>query len=375
MNKKEKRKIAVYLGIAIVAAFALISFASAEFWACFSDGQNINFCNPAIADRVCSSTLCRYCMSNYDASARCYTGGNFNVCNMLSNTCSLFNDGSNGSFDTNPPVLTFNSPLNNSLFTSLSVPFSFASNKRVNVYYTDLIKGRGRWSRVCQDCSSYSRARRFHEGLNLIGVRAIDKMGNEQFQELSFFIDSKEPRISKTAPKKGYADGDFWMQMQEENPKNITLHVRSLIDSSEMQSNVNISNCIDARNKKECSTFVDLQPYNGQTIEYWFSVEDIAGNKRESKHLIVGVDTIPPVFTTFDTIVSGSTVTFSIFTDEEVSLSYYDSLHLRPTWKSLCSRCMSYQKVRSFNSGPHNVTVKAVDKAGNIAQQNFAFII
>jgi hypothetical protein len=70
--------------------FLLLSlhFGSAEFWACFSKGERINYCNSAIPDRTCTSSFgCQYCMSNYDSLRRCYTPGNFNICNNIAQSC------------------------------------------------------------------------------------------------------------------------------------------------------------------------------------------------------------------------------------------------------------------------------------------------
>jgi hypothetical protein len=54
---------------------------SADFFTCFTKGDEVNFCNSNTQDRVCESTSCKYCMKKYNSEEDCYIQGSFNACN------------------------------------------------------------------------------------------------------------------------------------------------------------------------------------------------------------------------------------------------------------------------------------------------------
>ncbi|MFA4953069.1 MAG: hypothetical protein WC584_02510, partial [Candidatus Pacearchaeota archaeon] len=194
-----KSKIMLTIGM-ILMAIVLINFASAEFWACFDKGEVTHYCNNYKPDKTCSdSGGCVRCMSVYREAENCYIHGVWPDCLRVTQECSTGN-GSGTTIDTTPPVITLTSPLNGSFYNSRSVVFSFELNEGADVYYSDLINGRGRWISVCSNCESNFGKRSFSEGLNELIIKAEDNSGNEAYKNVSFFVDSRDPRILKTLP-------------------------------------------------------------------------------------------------------------------------------------------------------------------------------
>jgi len=56
-----------------------------------------------------------------------------------------------------------------------------------------------------------------------------------------------------------------------------------------------INSCSESRGKNSCDVWVNLTDFDNQEIEYWFELEDVAGNKDESRKREVDVDMTFPV--------------------------------------------------------------------------------
>ncbi|MBI2629279.1 hypothetical protein HYW74_04295 [Candidatus Pacearchaeota archaeon] len=369
-----KRNILVGLVFSIFILAIIIttqaSLVSAVFWACFSDGQRIDYCNPNIPDRTANSDNYKLCMDSFDSARNCYTPGNWNVCNTLPPACTG-GSGGGASIDITPPVMTLGNPLNNSLYRERTVLLAFNLNEVSDVYYLDLINGRGRWTKVCSNCKSYSNKRSFKEGINSLRIRARDRAGNEAFKNVIFFIDSKNPIIHKIDPKKGWASGDFLLQYTEDNLKKINL---TYGNSGKGFKSSNLQNC--ASGKKEWCDInnVNLSSYNGQEIQYYFSVEDKAGNKVMSRIVTLSVDTILPKINSINTTIHKNHMIFKI-NITEINLDiveYMDNSDSRPKWKRLCTKLNNgiCEKQVSFRAGAHSVIIQASDEAGNIASSS-----
>ena len=112
----KNNKKTLVLGIsAFVFAILLVSFASAEFWACFSKGEKINYCASGSipgssynkADETCSQDMgCQECMRSYypDYDNGCYVHGSWPRCLSLDPECSDI--GGDTEYDLTPPVFT-----------------------------------------------------------------------------------------------------------------------------------------------------------------------------------------------------------------------------------------------------------------------------
>ena len=377
--EKKKRKMIGIIIIVFGILFSLIfsiNFTSAEFWACFGRGESVDFCNPSVPDRTCGSDLCKFCMSVFDEGRGCYTSGNFNQCNQEGASCgSGSGGGGGGGIDATPPVLTLNSPTQSSVYSTRSVLFDLDLNEKSDVMYLDEINGRGRWIKVCNNCVSYSRSRNFKEGQNNITIKAEDSSGNEILKNMIFFIDSKNPIIRKTGPKKGFASGIFETEFTEQNPTSLKLNYGNS-ETGYASKTLNLAaDCTENKNKKFCDTNVNLASYDGEQIEYWFELKDIAENLDESKHLNLGVDTTFPVINSIGTEINNKKVKFSIdITELNLDVvEYIDNSETRPRFKRLCTRLkegICEKQVTLRGSGDHNIDIQVIDMAGNVISEN-----
>ena len=292
------------------------------------------------------------------------------VCMGITPECS--NVGGNHTIDTSPPNLNLNSPEQNGLYTSRSVLIDFTTNEEADVYYLDNINGRGRWIRVCQECLSYSHSRSFDEGQNDITFRAVDTIGNEAFTDRQFLVDSRKPQIHKAEPRNGYASGLFEIQYTEENLKNIIINYGNYITGFQQAE---LTGCTSGA-RQWCSINLNLAAYNNQEISYYFRVEDVAGNFKESQPKSLDVDTVFPMLNNNPHFWlqgegrDNKYIYFSLnITEKNLDdVSYIDWSESRPRWKTLCSRLDEdgiCEKKKSFRKGFHSLDIQITDEAGN----------
>jgi len=365
----------------IIFLVMLINSVNADFWACFTKGDEINFCNPKIPDRTSPSNGYMVCMKNYNSTADCYGSGSPSKCNQAGGCLDV---GGNGTIDSNPPKLIINNPEQDEIYNSKSILLDFDLDERADVYYLDNINGRGRWTRVCSDCfqgsPSYSKSRGFSEGLNDLTFRAVDVIGNEMFINLSFIVDSKKPRIHRTNPRSDYAGGLFEIQYSEDNLKEI----RIFYGNNETGfRNKSFNNCSSGE-RQWCSIDVDLEDYDNERIGYYFIAKDIAENEKRSQiRQNLMVDTTFPILNnpgSFWNYTSGERYVrfvFNVTEDNLDKISYIDNSADNPRWKTLCSRLRDgiCETRKSFSIGNHSVDIQIADKAGNSIGENIEFEI
>lgn len=346
-----------------------VSNVSAYKKLCLSHGQKIPSAqNPRY---VCEHDLCIVCVT--DNNYPTHDG----YCKDLKN-CNQFDSNSSGGFDTEPPVLTINSPINDKTYNLRSVLFDLKSNEPATFYYTDNINGRGSFSRLIANMLIYAKNVNFKDGFNNITIKAIDSKGNAVEIVRYFYVDSTKPKISKTEPKKGFANGEFRVWFTEENPKSLVLNYGNQL-TGRKTANVELSKCTkDEKGKYFCTINVSLGEYNGQNIEYLFNLSDVAGNYVQSKIAVLKVDTAAPVINNAPIFnVSGKYVTFKLNISEANfgSVSYYDNSLLRPMWKKICSSLKNgiCEKKVTFSNGYHVVDVIILDKAGNSITKRIEF--
>ena len=367
---KQKTSLIIVSAILVFAILVNINLASAEFWACFGQGEQVNFCNPSIPDRTCGTTLCKYCMKTFNEENQCYSSGNFNICNTLGGECGVFGG---GNLDAEPPILTLSSPVENEIYKERKVLVDFEINEKATVYFMNS-EDNGRWIKICDKCLDYFRERSFDEGLNNLTFRVVDVVGNENNFNLSFFVDSKDPRILKTDPRNGFASGNFNVQFKEENPTNLTLTYGNNI-SGYLSQELNLeTECNENKGKIICNTDVNLDNYDGEEIEYQFILTDIAGNFDESKKRNLDVDTTFPILNELNYTIDRSRVNFFMNITEINfdQVEYIDNSDLRPRWKILCSRLKEgiCEKKISLKTGGHDLSIQVIDDAGNGISQN-----
>ncbi len=238
--------------------------------------------------------------------------------------------------------------------------------------FIDYFDTRPRWISLCRNCDSYNRVRSFSDGGHNITFIGVLSNGQNVTNSTDFFVDSKDPQISTTKPSRrnSFTNGsNFIVEYDEDNVKYVGLF---------WNPNVTREDCPSGRNQ-ECGFNINLNNFNGQEIEYWFEVEDIAGNRKVSRKTKVKVDTISPIINSFDYVVRGRNVDFRIEINEQNfdSVEYIDYNERRPRWGALCSRLREgvCSVRKSFGSGEHNLKIKVLDKAGNGVEREIGFRI
>ena len=269
-----------------------------------------------------------------------------------------------------------NNPINNSVYNKRAVLLDLQVNEESDLSYTDNNDEDGRWKNICQGCLSYNNSRSFDEGWNNITIKAEDVLGNPSFFDVFFFVDSKKPIIKKTEPRNNaYASGEFIVTYYEENPEDVWLNYGN---NATGNRSVKLLGCLGGK-REECEINVSLADYDGQEIEYWFNITDIAGYFVKSRIGKVKVDVTAPVINYLNYDIIGRYVYFNISITEQNFdvIEYYDNNDLKPRWRRLCSRLRNGSCVvrKIFSYGNHSLDIQVTDKAGNSVGENIEFVI
>ena len=266
-------------------------------------------------------------------------------------------------------------------YNARRIPFNITINRPVKLEYIDYSDSRPTWRRLCLNCEEYGHFRtkllNFREGQHQIIIKATDEYGKVEEQGIEFFIDSISPRIIRTEPRRGFADGNFHVEFREVNPINLILfYTDGLVERNQ---SVEIENCILERTRYVCEKEVDLSEFNGTKIRYWYELTDIAENKGISKEIFIDVDTSPPIINDINHTVNRRRVFFKFDIEEKnfKEITYIDWNDRRPREVRICSRLKNgiCEITRSFNLGEHNLTFSVYDKAGNFVTENRNFTI
>ncbi|MBU3906741.1 MAG: lamin tail domain-containing protein [Nanoarchaeota archaeon] len=264
----------------------------------------------------------------------------------------------------------------NGTYGSRKILFNITTTEDVErIEYKNWNDKKPKFAELCSNCNEYGfskkKTKTLNEGQNNISIRASDSYGNVNEQNISFFIDSKEPIISKTEPgKNSVTNGSkFYVKYSEDNLQRISV----IFNNTE----VNLTGCVSGKNKN-CSINLDLSGYNGRYIDYQFKIKDSI-NEVLSKQTRVLVDSTSPILIVNSPANANYTrrVPFNISITEEITLEYYDNSIFNPKWRTLCTRCDKYGDTRlkriSFKSGNHDLLIRAVDEAGNSDIKNILF--
>ncbi len=278
--------------------------------------------------------------------------------------------------DTITPLMSLFMPLNGT-FSEIKTPFNITTSEEVLLELIDTSDLRPRWSALCSNCDEYGftrlRTRTFRDGLHNLIIRATDKAGNSAQASVNIEIDSKAPVIISTEPRRNsiFNGSQFEIMYTEENLQEVALSFNPTIL---------LQNCL-AGSRQSCSTFADLSSYDGTFIEYFFQVSDEL-QTTTSRTTRVFVDTTSPILTINSPEDSGiydRRVPFNITITEKSDLEYIDNLNNNPRWRTLCSNCDEYGftrlRTRTFREGHHDLTIRAVDEAGNSDQQEISFTV
>jgi len=183
------------------------------------------------------------------------------------------------------------------IYNTRRIPFNITATEKLReIEYINFMDTMPMERTLCRDCIEYGNLKKktktMHEGSNKIRIIGTNKSDDIKKQDIDLFVDSQKPRILKTSPKKGFADGEFYVEFIEENPKNLTIFYGNSIRAKEL----NLSNdCHREKNKHYCAIFINLSEFDGKKIEYWFDLTDIAENFDESKKIGLDVDYTPPI--------------------------------------------------------------------------------
>jgi len=373
--KKELLKGVMFALIVGVAVVILSGNVLAYNLYCLSYGQSL----PSVEDPryTCFSDICQVCTTdanNPTLPSRCN--------NLLS--CQNFggNEG-NGTLDATPPSFNVTSPVEGGIYDSRKVLFDITSGEPTTFKYTDNINGRGRIKNMARNIMDYYRALSFKDGLNDITIFGNDRFGNTAEYDVTFFVDSKKPRISKTYPRRGFASGEFDVQFKESNPEVLTLNYGN-DNIGFRDASVDLGECSTNRGRHYCSVDVNLNDYDGEEIEYYFELEDISGKMTQSRVLEVSVDITAPVLVNSESFWSQGVdrgakyIYFDLEIDEHNfdEVTYIDLEDPRGRERRLCSRLRDDRCIKrvSFRAGHHELDVQITDDAGNaIGTQRIEF--
>ena len=372
-EKKQRNWYAIFALMAIVLVFT-ISLASAEFWSCFKQGEIRHYCSNYKPPVTCENPNgCMFCDSRYDPVQDCYVHGNWNKCNQIEQTCS--NVGGNTTFDITPPNMTILNPIQGERYNSANVNLNLQTDEPSYIYLMNLNDRTPRWTKLCSKCTTYSRVKRFNEGENTLKFKIQDVIGNTAYKNLSFFIDSKAPRIYKVAPTRGFSNGDFEIEFDEANPENLTLHYGT------HTKQINLSNCIKDKRYTKCLTQVNLSEYNNQQVEYYFTLTDIASNEVQSRHYTLRVDNSAPILLNPDNFYHTNSRYLNLnmqINEPNFKKVYYTYMDRgRERAYTICSRLRNgvCEKKAYFKDGNHKINITIEDEAGNKFTKQISFFI
>jgi len=206
------------------------------------------------------------------------------------------------------------------VFTKQTFFMDIQTNKIASITLIDNVAGTQR--NLCPNCVSYQRPMNFKQGFNDITIRAM-KGGEIKEKRISFFIDNLKPRITKTMPLQNkFANGDFIVSYDEANVKNVLLNYGT---SGNVLSSESVS-CPSGK-AQSCMFNVNLSDFDGMSVDYWFTITDVANNAVSSRKVKVLVDNTMPVINSFTYSIKGTYVTFNmnVYDKNMDKIIYYDN--------------------------------------------------
>jgi len=389
---KMRRGLVLMCLVLLIGLMGVMSVSATNYFnLCLTDGEVVHFsyCNPGMSNFYCNADVCNICV--YYGSRGYYCHAESGLCNAIGGTCNYLGDG-NG----DPPVIDQTLPNITSL-TLLEDGGVYSDKKqyvRATVdkvsdwYVKNYAKRNCDWDRLCKDTTTCYEDIKFQEGENRIIIKAIaNSNGLSDEKELVITIDSKDPRVKKTYPKKGFANGVFEVEFKEMNPKSLILYyggkerIVNLSTECRLGTKKKVYSFTKAKGRHFCSVDVgreNIEDLDGKRIYYWFTLTDVANTVDSSKRRSLQVDISPPDITNnpFYTI-DGEKVYFNIAITEknldEVTYSYWYKGRLKE--KRLCSKLKNgkCEKKVKFKEGHHIVDIHVLDEAGNAIAERIEF--
>ncbi len=353
--------------IIIVSLFALIIFSNsvnAHSWACLTYGDTI-------PHYTCYSDLCKLCLDDDGYST------SFGYCkNKPMCTPKEPNN------DTDAPSMDISSPNNGIIYNKSKVLFRIVTNEPPTLYYK--INNRNEiWKKLSRNMKNYSKEITFRDGYYNITIKAADRHGNSNITTRHFYVDTKKPKVNHLVIE---GNGLVKVKFEEANPVSLIFKYGNNI-SGYKSYNINLSYCSSSSGRTICENFISpndlitlLTEYNGQSIDTYMELADIAGNIAKSKKKGGLIDFTPPTFNNEEDMlsISGKYVIFNIsITEPELKGVYYAENSSNLKWRKICSSLKDgycYKRI-IFTSGNHDILVKAIDETGNSRTKEFLFNI
>lgn len=279
-----------------------------------------------------------------------------------------------------PGTMDVFSPLEGVIYDTRMIPINISLSDHAIFRYAKFIDGNGSLVTLCRNCNSYGfdnvKLKPFDDGFHQLRIVAIFD-GGEVEEIVAFFVDSKAPRIKKTAPQGGFANGTFEIDFVEENVRSLVLSYGNS-QVGFRQKNISASACKNTFfGVKHCTTSVDLSDFEGSDIMYSFMIEDIAGQIAVSRNEHVGVDFTHPVVDLIHIMINGRRVSFELAVTEQhlKDVLYKDLFSSFSFFRQLCSPHSngSCENVIPFTRGHHELMVVVSDEAGHTTEEFVEF--
>ncbi|MCB9359302.1 hypothetical protein H6503_05185 [Candidatus Woesearchaeota archaeon] len=223
-----------------------------------------------------------------------------------------------------------------------------------------------RWRTFCRDVDRCMKTLSLPEGNSTISFKVQDHESIIHETNMTAFVDSKKPRISRILPRT-YTNGNFTAIYTEDNPERVEL----LISTGGFFNLAAFRTDCPGGKRKECTIAYDVTSLNGHEIGFIFNISDHSSHDESRKETVI-VDSIVPNMTQLDFNVTERGIDFNITISEEATLEYYDAP--RDRWRSLCRGCSAYTRSKSFRDEPATLDIRAMDKAGNYDLETISLI-
>ncbi|MBS3092592.1 hypothetical protein J4466_04195 [Candidatus Pacearchaeota archaeon] len=296
-------------------------------------------------------------------------------------------------------TLTVTSPNDNGVYDSNKVLFDLKTNDKSDFYYILNNSEDSRWIKLCSKTKECIKRVRFSkDGKYNITIKAIiyNNLSDINYSSKTFTIDTNKPDLTIPAPKKSNRPGtqpknhpillptsskfindsiEFKIKYNEENLEKVNLYYWINVNSAIKKN----KSCLAGKNQNCSIKPLNLNQFNDKNIIYWVEIIDNALNSINSSIRNAEVDITLPSITSSSNLINNKKVTF-IFEIVEKNFDgifYKDMNSNKPIWKSLCKkieagRCST---TKSFSDGAHNLSINAVDKAGNSDTEDMEFTI
>jgi hypothetical protein len=336
---------------------------------CLERGQSIpNINNPSF---VCEFASCVQCIDQNNRIVPIEMCRNIPECKALQDF--RFND-------IISPNIDIFFPQNKKVYNNRKIPIHIETDEFSEIEMFDNSQFRTSSRTLCKECIINIREQSFRDGFHLLTIRATDQSGNFNQKSIEFFVDTKEPRISRTYPNKNFANGNFKLEFREDNPVLIKLFYGNTLKGYNSQL-LDSSSCSFSKRRHICNILIDLSNFESQALDYWFSVEDIAGQQDVSRIERLEVDSMSPIIKEIKLSQENRGVTITIDIEEKnfKLVEYLDTSLNNPRWKRLCSKlqytssttgiCKRTLNLRN-DSQFKEIILRATDKAGNSAEES-----